>query len=144
MHIEFNTFQKRLADLKLSTNTYLMSVAAVFQKLISKFNAIIATIYQLLLQYKHSYIRLLSNCGKCICCAAYFYIHKPKQPELTPSGHLVTKDQCSKRQTILSVLAVHRPFYISICISCLPKQHTTFISIFHLSLLDLSPLRPYA
>ena len=45
MHIEFNTFQKRLADLKLSTNTYLMSVAAVFQKLISKFNAIIATIY---------------------------------------------------------------------------------------------------
>ena len=29
----------------------------------------------------------------------------------------LTKGQCSKRQTILSVLAVHRPFYISICIS---------------------------
>ena len=28
---------------------------------------------------------------------------------------------------ILSVLAVHRPFYISICISTLPTQHTTFI-----------------
>ena len=28
-----NTFQKHSADLKLSTNTYLMSVAAVFQKL---------------------------------------------------------------------------------------------------------------
>ena len=29
----FNTFQKHSADSKLSTNTYLMSVAAVFQKL---------------------------------------------------------------------------------------------------------------
>ena len=37
-----------------------------------------------------------------------------------------TKGQRSKRQTILSVLAVHRPFYISICISTLPTQHTTF------------------
>ena len=44
--------------------------------------------------------------------------------------------------TILSVLAVHRPFYISICISTLPTQNTTFISILDLSLLDLSPLRP--
>ena len=33
MLIEFNTFQKHLADPKLTTNTYLMSVAAVFQKL---------------------------------------------------------------------------------------------------------------
>ena len=33
--------------------------------------------------------------------------------------------------TILSVSAVHRPFYISICISTLPTQHTTFISIFY-------------
>ena len=35
MFIEFNTFLKRLADSKLSTNTctYLMFVAAVFQKL---------------------------------------------------------------------------------------------------------------
>ena len=31
------------------------------------------------------------------------------------------------RKTILSVLAVHRPFCISICISTLPTQHTTFI-----------------
>ena len=31
MLIEFNTFQKHPADSKLSTNTYLMSVAAVFQ-----------------------------------------------------------------------------------------------------------------
>ena len=73
MCIEFNTFQKHSADSKLSTKTYLMSVAAVFQKLliskiiskvkvdavqhtgnsqcdivyiwISKFNAIIAIIY---------------------------------------------------------------------------------------------------
>ena len=29
MFIEFNTFQKHSADSKLSTNTYLMSVAAV-------------------------------------------------------------------------------------------------------------------
>ena len=33
MLIELNNFQKHSADLKLSTNTYLMSVAAVFQKL---------------------------------------------------------------------------------------------------------------
>ena len=75
MLIELNTFQKHSADSKLSTNTYLMSVAAVFQKLqvkvdvtlvfietklhgstyssqfdivyiwISKFKAIIATVY---------------------------------------------------------------------------------------------------
>ena len=32
MLIEFNTFQKHSADSKLSTNTYLMSVAALFQK----------------------------------------------------------------------------------------------------------------
>ena len=33
MLIEFNTFQKDSSDSKLSTNTYMMSVAAVFQKL---------------------------------------------------------------------------------------------------------------
>ena len=37
----------------------------------------------------------------------------------------LTKGQCSKRQTLLSVSAVHRPFYISIYISTLPTQHTT-------------------
>ena len=39
----------------------------------------------------------------------------------------LTKGQCSKRQTILSVLAVHQCFYISIYISTLPTHHTTFI-----------------
>ena len=43
----------------------------------------------------------------------------------------LTKGQCSKRQTILSVLAVHRPFYISNCISTLPTQHTTFILYYY-------------
>ena len=38
----------------------------------------------------------------------------------------LTKGQCSKRQAMLSVL--HRPFYISIFISSLPTQPTTFIS----------------
>ena len=33
MLIEFNTFQRHSADSKLSTNIYLMSVAAVLQKL---------------------------------------------------------------------------------------------------------------
>ena len=33
MLIEFNTYQKHSADSKLSTNTYLMSVASVFRKL---------------------------------------------------------------------------------------------------------------
>ena len=32
-----------------------------------------------------------------------------------------------QRWTLLSVLAVHQPFYISICISTLLTQHTTFI-----------------
>ena len=36
---------------------------------------------------------------------------------------------CLSLISILSVLAVHRPFYISICISTLPTQHTTFIKI---------------
>ena len=64
MLIEFSIFQKHSADSKLSTNTYLMSVADVFQKSyvkmdavqhssqfdivyiwISKFIAVIATIY---------------------------------------------------------------------------------------------------
>ena len=39
MLIEFNTFQKHSADAKLSTNTYLMSVA-VFQKLSVKVDAV--------------------------------------------------------------------------------------------------------
>ena len=33
MLMEFNIFQKHSSDSKLSTYTYLMSVAAVFQKL---------------------------------------------------------------------------------------------------------------
>ena len=33
MLIEFNTFEKHSADSKLSTNTYLVSVATVFRKL---------------------------------------------------------------------------------------------------------------
>ena len=32
-----------------------------------------------------------------------------------------------KTTTILSISAVHQPFYISICISTLLMQHTTFI-----------------
>ena len=40
----------------------------------------------------------------------------------------LTKGQRFKRWTLLSVLAVHRPFHISICISTLPMQYTTFIS----------------
>ena len=101
MLIEFNTFQKHSVDSKLSTNIYLMSVVFKSYKLKwTRLNvvrsstlftfAIIATIYQLLLQYKQSYIiRSLSNCGICIRCAAYFYIHRPKQPEFQPSGHVV-------------------------------------------------------
>ena len=69
MLIDFNAFQKHSADSKLSTNTYLMSVAASYFKSyklksiwfntstycssqfdivyiwMSKFNAIVATIY---------------------------------------------------------------------------------------------------
>ena len=40
----------------------------------------------------------------------------------------LTKGQRSKRQTLF-VSAVHQPFYISICISTLPTQHTTFICV---------------
>ena len=63
MLIKFNTFQKHSADSTLSTNMYLMSVAAYFKvkvdvtlfsvlkqsytqfDIVYKFNAIIATIY---------------------------------------------------------------------------------------------------
>ena len=45
-----------------------------------------------------------------------------EESEIIPSlayrdsfGFSLTKGQCSKRYTMLSVLAVHRPFYISIC-----------------------------
>ena len=34
--------------------------------------------------------------------------------------------EAKEAYTLLSGLAVHRPFYISICISTLPTQHTTF------------------
>ena len=52
-------------------------------------------------------------------------------PALALRFSLTKAGQCSKRQTILSVSAVHQPFYISfsICISTLPTQHTTFISL---------------
>ena len=41
----------------------------------------------------------------------------------------LTKGQRSKRsETLLSISAVHRPFYISICISTLPTQHNRIIS----------------
>ena len=85
----FNAFQKHLADSKLSTNTYLMSVVVVFQKLqvkvdvtqlllkqsytiqhssqfdfvyvwISKFNSTITTIYSF---YKYTCNGLRSNIG---------------------------------------------------------------------------------
>ena len=41
--------------------------------------------------------------------------------------HMIIFRQRSKRYTLLSVSAVHQPFHISICISTLPTQHTTFI-----------------
>ena len=40
----------------------------------------------------------------------------------------VVKKRQAVSGTILSVLAVHRPYYISICISTLPTHHTTSIS----------------
>ena len=50
--------------------------------------------FQLLLQYKYSFIRSLCSCGICIHCACCVLlhtvpVHKPKQPKLTPSGRLV-------------------------------------------------------
>ena len=49
-------------------------------------------------------------------------------PSSEKSCFSLTKGQHSKRYTILSVLAVHQPFYTSICISTLPTQRTTFYS----------------
>ena len=42
--MEFNTFQKHSSDSKLSTNTYLMSVGAVFKKLYFKVNVSLVSI----------------------------------------------------------------------------------------------------
>ena len=44
MLIEFDTFQKHSGDSKLSTNTYLMSVAAVFLKLYVKVDVTLVSI----------------------------------------------------------------------------------------------------
>ena len=40
----------------------------------------------------------------------------------------LTKGQRLKCSTVLSVMAVHQAFYISICMSTLPTQYTRFIS----------------
>ena len=40
MFTEFNTIQNNSVDSKLSTNTYLMSVAAVFQRLLVKVDVV--------------------------------------------------------------------------------------------------------
>ena len=97
MLIEFNTFQKHSADSKLSTNTYLMSVAAVWHSFYwnkaTRFNIVrCSTLFTFgypnlmlsLLQYISFYFnikiatlvanRWLSNCGIWIRCDAYFYI----------------------------------------------------------------------
>ena len=43
----------------------------------------------------------------------------------------IVKDFLSdEAPTLESVSAVHQPFYILICISTLPTQHTTFITTF--------------
>ena len=51
-------------------------------------------------------------------------IHLPNQNQLN-----ILKGQRSKRYTLLSISAAHQPFHISICISTLPTQHTTFLSL---------------
>ena len=38
-------------------------------------------------------------------------------------------ERAGERETLLSISAVHQPFYISICIWTLPMQHTMFISL---------------
>ena len=58
-----------------------------------------------------------------VYCSLTFQALALRQREVCFS---LTKGQCSKHQTILSVLAVHRPFHIYICISTLPTQHTKF------------------
>ena len=50
MLIEFNTFQNHSAD-SISTNTYLMSAAAVFQKLLVKVDVDLM-IYDLIKKYQ--------------------------------------------------------------------------------------------
>ena len=98
MLIEMNTFQKNLADSKLSTNTYLMSVAALFQKLqqsytvqdsrsTTSFAFVYPNLMISLLQHISCYFNINTATFVCfqiavyIRCAEYFYIHKPKQPE---------------------------------------------------------------
>ena len=42
---------------------------------------------------------------------------------------LFLSDEGPMLETLLSISAVHQPFYISICISTLPTQHTTFMCL---------------
>ena len=85
MLIEFNTFQKHSADSKLSTNTYLMSVAAVFQKLsvkVVRFNIVRSSTFGYphlmlpLLQYISFYfnINIATFVGFLITVHAYFVL----------------------------------------------------------------------
>ena len=50
-------------------------------------------------------------------------IRLPMYQSVRQSTILSDEGPMLERPTILSVLAVHRPFYISICISTLPTQH---------------------
>ena len=78
----FSTFQETVLSLLKVDAVQRSSQFDIVYIWISKINAIIATIYQLLLQYQHSYTRWLSNCGIYIRSSAYFYIHQAKQHEL--------------------------------------------------------------
>ena len=85
------------------------------------------------------------DCISCMYLMVYFCLGlqrvEKKLLTLTISGKftrslslLFSLSSTSTLLSILSVLAVQRPFYISICISTLPTQHTTFIillSVYH-------------
>ena len=63
--------------------------------------------------------------------ARKYHINKPKYKKVGVLPVRIVWSNVSSigpsSEAILSVLAVHRPFYISICISTLPTQYTTFI-----------------
>ena len=91
--------------------------------------------------HKNRFIYL--NCPMAVMCSIRKYqtkvLKKPRSDILPYNDQAVQVNKrfcylCSfsvslsdARNVRLYVLAVHRPFYISICISTLPTQHTTFI-----------------
>ena len=61
--------------------------------------------------------------------SVYVSVSQSVRPSINQSTMLSDERPMLEGPTIISVSAVHQPFYISICISTLPTQHTKSMSM---------------